>query len=259
MQDRDIQNCFMNRWLLILLLPVIWSCADKKSEMNAQQLVDKAIAVAGGELYDTSDISFTFRDKRYEVLHSSRKRNLKRISYTDTSEVVDIKVGNKFQRFINDTLIYDLPDSLATIYGNSINSVHYFAYLPYGLNDRAVNKDLLGETTLKGRDYYKLKVTFSEEGGGDDFDDIYIYWINKTTWKPDYLAYEFHVNGGGMRFREAFNERYVNGIRFVDYKNYRPTHKTTVLKLDALYNANELELLSEIKLENIVVTPGNYN
>lgn len=249
----------MKKYFLILLLLVIWSCADKKSEIDAKELVDKAIIVAGGDLYATSDISFTFRKRRYEVSHGSKKRILKRILITDTSKVVDIKTGNEFQRFINDTLVLDLPDSLATAYGNSVNSVHYFAYLPYGLNDRAVNKKLLGEVTVKGADYYKLKVTFSEEGGGDDFDDVYVYWINKATWKPDYLAYEFHVNGGGMRFREAYNERYVNGIRFVDYKNYKPTQKGSILSIDSLYSANELELLSEIKLENIVVTPGNYN
>jgi len=248
----------MKRSFLILLLVVLWSCTDKKSEINAQQIVDKAIAVAGGELYNSSDISFTFRDRKYEVELRSKKRILKRILITDTSRVVDIKEGNKFQRFVNDTLV-DLHDSLATNYGNSVNSVHYFAALPYGLNDLAVNKELLGEVTIKGRDYYKLKITFSEEGGGDDFDDIYLYWINKATWKPDYLAYEFHVDGGGMRFREAYNERYVNGLRFVDYKNYKPKEKGSIITIDSLYSANELELLSDIKLHNIEVNPGNYN
>ena len=248
----------MKRSFLILLLVVFWSCDDKKTEISAQQIVDKAIAVAGGELYDTSDISFTFRDRKYEVEIDSKKRILKRILITDTSKVVDIKSGNKFQRFINDTLV-DLHDTLATSYGNSVNSVHYFAALPYGLNDPAVKKELLGEVSIKGKEYYKLKITFSQEGGGDDFDDTYLYWINKATWKPDYLAYEFHVNGGGMRFREAYNERYINGLRFVDYKNYKPKRKGSFMAIDSLYSANELELLSEIKLNAIEVNQGNYN
>ena len=32
-------------------------------------------------------------------------------------------------------------------------------------------------------------------------------------------------DGIGLRFREAFNERYINGIRFVDYNNYKPKLK----------------------------------
>jgi hypothetical protein len=37
-----------------------------------------------------------------------------------------------------------------------------------------------------------------------DFDDEYMYWI-KDTRKVDYLAYSYHVNDGGVRFRAAFN------------------------------------------------------
>jgi len=149
---------------------------------------------------------------------------------------------------------------MANKYANSVNSVHYFVALPNGLNDPAVQKELLGEVTVKEKQYHKIKVTFDQNGGGDDFDDIYIYWFNKETWKPDYLAYEFHVDGGGMRFREAFNERYVNGIRFVDYNNYKTKDmETSILKIDSLFEAGSLELLSKIELKNIQVNLGNYN
>ncbi|MEB8389496.1 hypothetical protein OO012_20020, partial [Rhodobacteraceae bacterium KMM 6894] len=109
----------------------------------------------------------------------------------------DVKSKAKFERFIDGTLEV-LPDSTANKYDNSVNSVHYFVKLPYGLNDPAVNKTLLGEVTLKEKEYYKIKVTFEQAGGGDDFEDTYLYWINKETFKPDYLAYDFHENDGGV-------------------------------------------------------------
>jgi hypothetical protein len=57
-----------------------------------------------------------------------------------------------------------------------------------------------------------------------------------------------------MRFREAYNECYVNGIRFVDYKNYKPINKDADLfDLDRLFENNELKLLSKIENKNIVV------
>lgn len=92
---------------------------------------------------------------------------------------------------------------MALKYYNSVNSVHYFAYLPQGLNDKAVQKELLGEVVLKGEPYYKVRVTFAQEGGGNDYEDVFIYWFHKQKFTMDYLAYEFHVDGGGMRFREA--------------------------------------------------------
>lgn len=69
------------------------------------------------------------------------------------------------------------------------------------------------------------------------------------------MAYSFTVNGGGNRFRIAYNERYVNGIRFVDYKNYKTIdNKYPIQDIDKLYNTKELELLSKIELKDIKVT-----
>jgi len=250
----------MRRCIFLLGLLGMLSCKSENQSVAAQEIVDKAIATAGGELYKTSDVKFTFRDWEYVLLQDPKGRILKRIQPLDSlgGVVTDMKQGNRFVRTIGGQTV-ELSDSLSNVYANSINSVFYFALLPYGLNDPAVNKEVIGEVTLKDHAYYKIKVTFDKEGGGDDFDDVYLYWVNKKTWKPDYLAYEFHVNGGGMRFREAYNERYVNGIRFVDYRNYKPSKAAAITALDSLFEANALELLSDIKLEFVAVSPGNYN
>jgi len=48
-----------------------------------------------------------------------------------------------------------------------------------------------------------------------------------------------HVGKGGIRFREAYNERFVGGIRFVDYYNLKPKSKTSsILDIDELYELN---------------------
>ena len=226
--------------------------------MHVQDIVDKSIEVSGDNLYKSCNISFTFRDIRYEMQNVNGSKILKRIIKKDSTEILDILKHNSFERYINGNLV-NVADSMATKYSNSINSVHYFAYLPYGLNDPAVNKKLLGETQIGGNKYYKVEVTFDEEDGGEDFEDIYIYWINKETFRPDYLAYEFSTNGGGARFREAFNERIINGIRFVDYKNYKAADNISVYNLEALFKSKELELLSTIRLEDIIVNPDNCN
>ncbi|MCL5244768.1 deoxyribose-phosphate aldolase [Cellulophaga sp. 20_2_10] len=243
----------MKKTILFLLLIVIAACKnEKKEEVTAQTIVDKSIEVTGGDLYQTKNISFEFRDKKYVLEQTDGKKVMKRIFMQDSSSITDVK-AEKFSRLVNDSLVV-VVDSMAKKYDNAINSVFYFALLPYGLNDAAVTKKYLGEVTIKGKDYYKVKVTFSEEGGGDDFDDTYLYWFNKETFKPDYLAYKFFVNDGGMRFRVAYNERVVNGIRFVDYENYKPkTESDKILEIDSMYLNNGLELLSKIELKNITL------
>lgn len=249
----------MKKPIIALLILMLFSCKETENMPSAQFIVDRSIEVSGGNLYSKSDISFDFRDRSYSSESLDNQKILKRRLKNDSIDILDIKSPKKFERFSNGTSVI-LPDSTANTYANSVNSVHYFAYLPYGLNDPAVKKELLGKVNIGDSEYYKIVITFEEAGGGDDFDDVYVYWFNTETFKPDFLAYEFHVNGGGQRFREAFNERVVGGIRFVDYKNYKPTTSDfSIYDIDSLYGSNDLELLSEIKLENIEVSQGNYN
>ncbi len=249
----------MRPYLVVAFVIILCACNGRKEDkLTAQDIVDKAISVAGGDRYKNSQIAFTFRDHKYVLERISGKRILKRITLNDTSNIVDVRQASGLQRFINDSLVV-IPDSMAVKYANSVNSVHYFAYLPYGLNDAAVNKKLLGEEQLNDTQYYKVEVTFEQEGGGEDFEDTYVYWFNKKTFKPDYLAYEFHVDGGGTRFREAYNERYVNGIRFVDYRNYKPLQPMDVHNTGQLFDTGGLELLSAIELSEIEVNQDSYN
>ena len=126
--------------------------------------------------------------------------------------------------------------------------------LPVGLNDAAVNKELMGKDSIDNKEYYEIKVTFDEEGGGEDHEDVYMYWIGTQNYQVDYLAYSFEVNEGGLRFRKAYNPRTIEGIRFVDYENYKMDNLSTSLDtLDDLYESRQLELLSKIETKNIEV------
>ncbi|WP_350292047.1 DUF6503 family protein [uncultured Croceitalea sp.] len=248
----------MKKIILFLLIVALNACVgETKKQLTAQDIVNKSIAISGGKLHSEKQVSFLFRDRKYISEVFEGKKILKRITYTDSLRITDVKGHNYFKRFFNDSLI-DVSDSIATRYSNSVNSVHYFARLPYGLNDPAVKKELLGERKIGDNAYYKVKVTFSQKDGGEDFDDTYLYWFNKETYKPDFLAYEFHVDGGGIRFREAYNERYVEGIRFVDYNNLKPIDKkVSIFKIDSLFETKGLELLSKIELDSVKVLSLN--
>ena len=237
------------------LIIIIISCnTSKNTQLTAESLVNKAIEVSGKTAFKNSRVSFEFRDKVYVSQGHCDHYVFKRISTKKDSTLLDIfEPGKSFKRYINDSLI-QVADTTAQKYAESINSVHYFVQLPYRLNDKAVNKTYIGLDTIKNKVYHQLKVTFDQEGGGTDFQDVYMYWFGQNDYKLDYLAYSFMVNGGGIRFREAYNERYIDSIRFVDYRNYKP--KSDDIKLDSIskaFNNNQLELLSKIENENIQV------
>lgn len=235
--------------LIIIIAVLFIACAPKE---DAASIINKTIQASGMNNLNKKRVSFDFRDKKYESYHDNGKFELKRI-IQDSVTTTDIITNTGFTRLINEKEVV-LADSTKNKYKNSVNSVHYFAYLPNGLDGQAVNKKLLGEVAIKGVSYYKVKVWFNQEGGGEDFEDVFMYWVNKETFKTDYLAYEYHVNDGGIRFREAYNRRTIKEIDFVDYNNYKPVSKTSkLIELDSLFDAGKLELLSKIELENVTV------
>lgn len=243
---------------LIPLCCIILASCDTKTKQNRGSNVDLIInncrQVYGSDLINTSNISFRFRDYSYSWAFKDGKRIQIRATIDSAgNQVTDYWIGEDFYRLINqDTL--DLSKNWIKKYKNSINSVFYFAFLPKALTDQAVHASLLGEVKLKQEPYYKIKVTFSEEGGGDDYQDIFIYWIHREKFKLDYLAYQYFTEGGGMRFRVVKNHHKVGDLIFQDYYNYQPKKEfSNFLVIDSLYINDKLQLVSEIELEDIQV------
>lgn len=243
----------------LIYLFLLSSCIEKKQNITAQLIVDRAIETACNGNCEHAIIDFTFRDKCYVSERNGGNYTYERITSDSTGVTEDVLTNSGFTRHKNNLRV-EVADSMITKYSNSINSVLYFAQLPFRLNDGAVKKVLLGETLIKGESYFEIGVSFDQEGGGTDFDDTFVYWIHKNKYTVDYLAYQYAVDGGGIRFREAYNPRVVNGIRFVDYNNFKPeTLDIPLEKLDELFEKGSLKLLSKIETESVGVQLNKTN
>ena len=235
-------------------LLMIISC-KQDTQTNVQDIIDKSIKVSGGDIIAVSTLDFDFRDRHYKAIRNNGLFQLEREFKDSTNIIKDVYNNTAYKRFVNNVAIH-IADTMAVKYTNSVNSVHYFIVLPYGLNDDAVIKSYVNEVSIKEKSYHKIKVIFKEDGGGKDYEDVFVYWINTEDYKLDYLAYLTYNSDKtiDLRFREAYNERYVNGIRFVDYNNYKPeSMDVDLLRLDTMFENKELLLLSKIENKNIVV------
>ncbi|PQJ23409.1 DUF6503 family protein [Tenacibaculum sp. SG-28] len=238
------------KYYLLIAVVFLYSC---KPKYDAQVIVDKSIENTGLYKVRNAKISFNFRNKKYTANRNNGVFTLTRSFYKDSIFLEDELTNSGFQRKTNGTVI-SLSDKEINQLSNAVNSVHYFSILPYGLNDPAVKKELLGTVVIKGKSYYKIKVTFAKEGGGDDHDDVFLYWFAEDTFKLEYLAYQYHTNGGGIRFRDVKKEHINNGIRLVDYNNYKPKNNDVdFLSIDRLYEDEKLVKLSEIILTDIKI------
>lgn len=243
--------------LQALFMLFLYSACNQASD-PAQAVVDAAITSHGGDKLENATLAFDFRERHYTYARTGGTYAYTR-AFTDSTgaKVTDVLRNDRFTRTVNGNTV-QLPEERQKAFSNSVNSVLYFALLPYGLNDAAVQKEWIGKTELEGKSYDLVKVTFRQEGGGEDFEDEFLYWFNTETHTLDYLAYNYQTEGGGVRFRKAINPRQVEGILFQDYINYKPASKDVPLEaLEELYKKDSLEVLSNIELENIAVDLGH--
>lgn len=241
----------MNKLILAGFFIIFTACSTSV-DINPQSLIDQSIKSHGFDQLTNKSISFKFRKKDYSVSRKSDSYVYTRVFTDSIGTIVDeLKNSSELVRKINGNPV-QLNEKETNIAIEAVNSVLYFFQLPYGLNDDAVNKKYAGEDEVEGRKYHLVSVTFKQEGGGADFQDEYLYWINQKENTIDYLAYNYIVNDGGVRFRKAINRKTVNGLVFQDYINYKPTDKNTPLKkLSKLYEENKLTELSRIIAEDI--------
>ncbi|MEO9533525.1 MAG: DUF6503 family protein [Crocinitomicaceae bacterium] len=249
----------MKNFLLIIPF-VLLACGsdnDAKNEQieqeqlsKSQSLINQMIEAHGGVLYEQAHYQFTFRDKVYTFKNNGSDYRYTSEHQTDQGWQKDTYENGKFERSQGDKIL-NLSTEAMGMYGETLNSVIYFATLPHKLSDPSVQSEYAGTRTIKGVEYEVVKVTFKQEGGGQDFQDEYCYWINSQTHIMDYFAYNYQVNDGGVRFRKAFNSRKVEGVLFQDYVNYAAEVGTPLQELPILFEKDSLEEVSRIELVDI--------
>ena len=226
------------------------------TEPDAQEIVDRAREVHGSNVLDQAVVEFDFRGKHFRVRRDDGVFSYERI-YTDSTgaRVREVLNNNELFRTVNGERVA-LSDEERRSIKTAVNSVVYFALLPYALNDPAVQKRYIGEEQVQGEPYHRVEVTFRKEGGGRDYEDRFVYWFHQDRHTLDYLAYRYHTDGGGTRFRKAVNPREVNGVRFADYLNYTTNAiDMSVTRYGQIMESDSLQQVSTVRLDNVQVHP----
>jgi hypothetical protein len=237
---------------LVFVLVLLAACA---AESDPQAIVDRAIEAHGGDVLRHSIVSFDFRGRHFQAARDGGRFTYERRFTDSTGSIRDVLTNDDLYREVDGRRVVLTEERLRSV-ERGVNSVLYFALLPFNLNDPAVQKRYLGATEIEGEPYHEVEVTFRQEGGGRDYQDRFVYWFHARRHTMDYLAYTFEEDGGGTRFRKALNPRTVGGVRFADYANYTAdTLGRAIERYDDLLPTGTLTPFSAIVLENIRVQP----
>ncbi len=241
------------KYLAIFTLLLV-ACTPAEKPLDAVGIIDTAIKKYGLDGINNRKIEFDFRERHYTLLREEGMYTYTRSFQDSLGFVEDILVNSsQFTRLVDGNEL-EVDSVWTSKYSNSVNSVLYFIQLPLTLMDPAAIKKYRGLEEMKGKSYHVIEVRFTEEDGGKDFEDVFLYWFDQQTFSMDYLAYSYITEGGGVRFREAFNRSEVSGVVFQDYINYKPENKLTPLEqMSELFKKGELIELSRIENVNITV------
>ncbi|MEM6642581.1 MAG: DUF6503 family protein [Bacteroidota bacterium] len=239
------------KYLFPFVFALILGCSKPP---DAEETVANAIDFSGVKKLENAEISFSFRGTDYVYQKRNGVYRYSR-SLKDSlgNDVQDVLTNTGFNRFVNGKLILLEEEKKETL-SASLNSVIYFAFLPFPLADDAVNSTYVDKVSIKDQKYHKIKVTFDEDGGGEDYEDVFIYWLAFDDYSLDYLAYSYNEKDGkGLRFRQAYNPRRVNGILIQDYRNFKPRDEVelSLTNIDQAFTAGDLTLLSVIELKQV--------
>jgi len=222
----------------------------KTFSAEARAVLAKALEAHGGDRYETAYYQFVFRDKAYKFKNNGSSYRYELIQEKQGVRTKDVLENGQLVRTAAGKPV-ELTDKQRRAISESLNSVIYFATLPHKLTDASVNLEYGGEVLIKDVKYETLNVTFDQEGGGVDHEDQYRYWVNVANGRIDYLAYNYRTGKGGVRFREAYNSRNVDGIVFQDYVNYKAPVGTPLDSLPLMLERLELEQLSLIETKAV--------
>ncbi len=212
-------------------------------------------------MLDHATMRFTFRGASFRLAHQRDGRFHYRRSLTDSlgRSVVEGLTNDGPYRVVNGDTTTLGAEGRAEV-ETAVNSVAYFARLPAPLDAPAVQPSYRGRDTIDGTPYHRVRVTFQQEGGGRDWQDIFLYWFHTETSAMDYLAYAYGLGPDeetGTRFRKADNVRRRGGVRIADYDNYT----ADTLSPDQMHRYPELlardalTYVSRVALDSVEVRP----
>ncbi len=232
-------------WIIISTLG--FSACDNKPD--AQKIVDESIAFYGMDELNHKTLDFDFRKYHFLIQFNGGDYFYQRTFHDDSlGQVKDQLSNHGFVREVNGLVIpQNEKDSVK--YAAAVNSVVYLALLPLKLNDPATHKKYLKSVKMKGKDYDEIAVSFDEEHGGEDHQDVFYFWFDQKDHSMDYFAY----SQGGKRFRAVKNLINSGALKLQNYVNYKSKEgeQTTLSEYHQLYEDGKLEKLSEIVLEDL--------
>ncbi len=243
--------------LTVLFLISTFSFGCSAGEDPLPEIVAKAIAHHGGNLYEASHISMTITSLsggfNIEVTRDGGTfEYIVTNPATDTRPERKVRLTNERVTEWQDGMEITLDEEGERRARAFVDARVFFPLLPYTLKGGDIHFEDKGMDTWNGRELQRMKVTFAP-GSSNDADDAYTFWFDPESGRVEQFGYDFD---NGLRYRKATAFNRIGGVLFSDQENYAVDGgKIPVDTLSEDYVESEMRLLSTVTISNIEVEP----
>ncbi len=221
------------------------------------EIVAKAVAFHGGDVYDHLAISMTITSLSGSFqIETTREGGSFENIVTGLAgpDGVErrVRVTNDAVQEWRDGVEIELDAEGARRARAYVDARVFFPFLPFTLEGGDIQFDDRGIENWHGVALHKVKVTFVS-GTSNDADDSYMFWFDPDTGRVEQFGYDF---AGGLRYRKAIEFNRVGGILFSDQDNYAiDGGRIPVDTLSPDYVDESMALLSTVVISDISVEP----
>ena len=214
-------------FLVAILFQVITAFGQQP---NPTKLIQEMQTAVGGwdKLYALNDVEFEYdyhypqqgiKDvsvERYifEGEHSWAKYSTHQINAMPKAEgeVIQACVNNKATCSLNGKPV-DNPEVIGGT--DFLRRANYFWFtMNFKLNDPGTIHEYMGEETVEGKNYHKVKVTYESEKTGKPKNDGYLLYINKDTKLVDLFYFSLPAMGvDQIAIKMEVDYEEMNGVK----------------------------------------------
>ncbi len=228
---------------------------SEDAQARGRDIIRRAVRAHGHDKLAEATVQFRFRGTPYRMSRRGGRYRFERTVRRNGRVLAEVLTNDGYAPTLDGQPL-SLPAPQRDARRRSLNSVVYFASIPFVLEDPAVRPRAGEPMTIKGRIYDTVEVRFTADGGGDDHDDVFLYWFDRETARLDYLAYSFRTGEGGVRLRVATDHTEVGGMTFIQWENYGlPDRRIPLDTLPARWLESRLPRLSAIRLDALTRVP----
>ncbi len=234
----------MNKNVTIILLIAFTfiSCKKDHSNLDANQILGKAIESSGKRALYNATLKFNLEDVYYASKRKGHQYEFQmKRAVDDSTEHIAKALNGGFEYKINDE-VQDFGSRAIEIEKNLTAFINFMTLPAIFENDNSLLIQRKEDIFIRDQLYFVINILLTARLPTDPTISYNLY-VNPNNFDVEFIAYDLEPSRGVIFLKEAINKREVDGVVFNDFITYyAPEDNYTLNDLPNLLDTENLAI-----------------